>query len=134
MTLLTSSDLPQCATPVSTTTHGNIIHVHVFHHALPFRLPVTPTSTNMLYYIRMYTVQERRVLGYCKDLAKLQDILPHIISSNIMFATDRSHHIGLRRATGSWVISSKTGKLQCYGASPVDGDLTSLNSCTPART
>ena len=49
-----SSDLPHCATPVSTTTHGHIIHVHVhsFHHTLPLRLPATIPSTNRLSYIR----------------------------------------------------------------------------------
>ena len=124
----TSSDLPNCATPISTTAHGNIIHVHAFHHTLPLRLPATPTSTHMLSYIRMCTVQERHILGYCKDLAKLQELLPHITSSNIMFATDGYHHRRVRRATSSWVISSKNGKLLCYGASPVDGALTSLNS------
>ena len=103
----TSSDLPHCATPVSTTSHGNIIHVHSFLHTLPLRLPATPTSTNMLSYIRTCTLQERRVLGYCKDLAKIQDLLPHITSSNIIFASNGSHHRRLRCATGSWVISSK---------------------------
>jgi hypothetical protein len=122
-----SSDLPHCAIPVSTTTHGNIIHVHAFHHALKLCLPSTITSTTMLSYIRTCTVQERRILGYCKDLTKLQELLPHLTSSNTVFASDGSHHRRLQRATGSWVISSKNGKLRCYGVSPVDGDLSSLN-------
>ena len=52
-----SSDLPHSATPVSTTAHGNIIHVHSFHRTLPLRLPATITSKNMLSYIRTYPVQ-----------------------------------------------------------------------------
>ena len=76
----------------------------------------------------MCTPQERRILGYCKDLAKLQDLLPHISLSNIIFASNGSHHRRLRRATGSWVISTKNGKLRSYGVSPIDGDLNSLNS------
>ena len=123
----TSSDLPHCATPVSTTAHGIIIHVHAFHHTLPLRPPTTPTPTNMISYMRTCPVQERRILGYCKDLAKLHKLLPHITSSNIVFASDGSHHRRLRSATGSWVISSKNGKLRCYGVSPVDVDLTSIN-------
>ena len=116
-----SSDLTHCATPVATTAQGNIIHVHSFHRTLPLRLPDTITSTNMLSYIRTCPVQERRILGYCKDLAKLHELLPHITSSNIVFASDGSHHRRIQRATGSWVISSKNGKLRCYGVSPVDG-------------
>ena len=108
-----SSDLPHCATPVSTTAHGNIIHVHSFHHTLPLRRPATIPSTNMLSYIRTCPVQERRILGYCQDLAKLQELLPHITSSNIVFASDGSHRRRLQRTTGSWAISSKNGKLRC---------------------
>ena len=62
------------------------------------------------------------------DLKKLQELLTHITSSNIVFASDGFHHRRLRRATGSWVIRSKNGKLRSYGVSPVDGDLNSLNS------
>ena len=58
----TSSDLPHCATPVSTTAHGNIIHVHAFHHTLPVRFPATPSSTNMISYMRSCTLQERHML------------------------------------------------------------------------
>ena len=78
--------------------------------------------------MRICTSQERGILGYCKDLAKLQEILPHITSSNIIFASDGSHHRRLRHATGSWVISFQNGKLRSYRVSPVDGDLSSLNS------
>ena len=77
--------------------------------------------------MRTCTLQEQRILGYCKDLTKLQELLPHISSSNIVFASDGSHHRRFRRATGSWVISSQNGKLRCYRVSPVDGDLSSLN-------
>ena len=78
--------------------------------------------------MRACTLQERHILGYCKDLLKLQELLPHISSSNIVFASDGSHHRRFRRATCCWVISSKSGKVQCYGVSLVDGDLSSLNS------
>ena len=43
-------------------------------------------------------------------------------------ATDRSYDPHLRRATGSWVLSSKDGKTRAFGACHVDGDLDTLDS------
>ena len=54
----TSTDLPHNATPVSTTTHGDIIHADAFHHLISFRHPPTPTPTNIFFiHALMYTTR-----------------------------------------------------------------------------
>ena len=59
---------------------------------------------------------------------KIRPLLGMIGSGSVEAATDGSHDPHLRRATGSWILSTRDGKLSAKGVCPVDGDLETLDS------
>ena len=123
-----STNLSPNATPVSTTTHDAIIHVHSFHIKKKHCQSLSLQPKQFLPYMHTYPTHKRHALGYCTDLANLQELLLLINSSDIVFALDRSHHPRYQSSTSSCVISSKNEKLFYYGVFPVNGNPRSLNS------
>ena len=62
------------------------------------------------------------------DFDTVSQTVSLVESGALVAATDGSFNPHRRKATGSWILSTKNGKRQVQGVCPVDGDLASMDS------
>jgi hypothetical protein len=79
-------------------------------------------------YFDVCPPQKRRIISRVPEWEHIRPLLRMIGSGSVEAETDGSHDPHLRRATGSWILSTRDGKLSAKGVCPVDGDLETLDS------
>ena len=102
------TELPQHATPVKAMSLSN------FHYITSCTAPMpiaSPTIYSRNSYLDVCPPQERRIIGRVPEWEQIRPLLGMIGSGSVEAVTDGLHDPHLRQATGSWILSTRDGKL-----------------------
>ena len=79
-------------------------------------------------YLQHCPRRERRVLGHLPEPAQHAEVASLLQRNELVAATDGSFDRHQRRAAGSWILSTRSGKKKFKGTCTVDGERESLDS------